>query len=562
MKLIGKLLLTLLLILILAVILLYAALQTRWASDWISRWVSDNSEYHLAIDSIEHSWSSPTELQLNGVKWGRLDQPEILNAGQVVLGFSLRQLTEPRAFSRLRLQNGTLNIDPQFLGLPIRADVLQLSNMALHTADGEWQVSSQRVNAGITPWAPQPEHLLGSDARFQLSAGQLTLNGIPASQVLVQGQLQGDQLVLDDFGADVAQGQLTGNASRAADGSWLVERLRLSNVRLQTPATLQEFWQGFTQLPPVTIKRADILDARLEGQGWAFNDLDLTLQNISFQHASWQASDGALAFNAGDLINGSVHLIDPIVNLALADSGITIKQLTTRWEGGLLRTNGSWTRADQRLQLNELMVGGLEYTLPGEWRALWQRQLPNWLAEVRIDKLLASRNLLIDINPLFPFQLTAVDGTASDLLLAREHRWGIWSGKLNLNASDATFNKIDVRRPSLALEANERQITVTELSAFTAQGMLEAKATLDQLPQRPFSLQLTGRAVPVNTLHNWGWPAITTLTGNANLQLQLQGRLDGQAPLLPTVNAQLQIIDSSGQQVTQQMRAGKVANAE
>ncbi|POC76066.1 AsmA family protein, partial [Vibrio vulnificus] len=87
-----------------------------------------------------------------------------------------------------------------------------------------------------------------------------------------------------------------------------------------------------------------------------------------------------------------------------------------------------------------------------------------------------------------------------NLLLARDHQWGIWSGSLNLNGSEATFNKIDVRRPSLALNADASQIAVTELSAFMPNGLLEAKATVDQLPGKPFQLMLHGRSVPLNTL--------------------------------------------------------------
>ncbi|MBB1214155.1 AsmA family protein, partial [Klebsiella pneumoniae] len=108
-----------------------------------------------------------------------------------------------------------------------------------------------------------------------------------------------------------------------------------------------------------------------------------------------------------------------------------------------------------------------------DWRELWLKPLPDWLADVYVTKLSTNRNLIIDINPAFPFQITALDGYGSNLLLAHDHQWGIWSGSLNLNGSEATFNKIDVRRPSLALNADANQIAVTELSAFMPNGLLE-----------------------------------------------------------------------------------------
>ncbi|CAI2027057.1 MULTISPECIES: AsmA family protein [Serratia] len=552
MKFIGKLLLTLLLLVVLAIALLYVIGQTRWAAGYLSRWISDNSEYRLSVAKISHSWDQPGQISLEDVQLATKNQPPSLVAKRLDLGLSLRQLTEPRYFHSVTLRDGTLKLPQQNAVLPIQADVLQLSNMALQANDETWQLNAQRVNAGITPWQPKAGHPLGENHQFQFSAGSMTLNGIPASQVLVQGELKQHQLLLSNFGADLAQGDLTGVATRAANGSWQVERLRLSGVRMQTPLTLEQFWQRFTALPPITLKRFDLIDARLEGKEWAFNDLDLSLQNVTFQQGDWSSPDGSLNFNASDLINGGFHLIDPIMNMRLSPAGIAIQQFTTRWEGGLLRTSGNWLRANNRLQLDEVAVAALEYTLPSNWRGLWLQTLPHWLAEVYVNKLTTNRNLIIDINPAFPFQVTALDGYGSNLLLARDHQWGIWSGTLNLNGSEATFNKIDVRRPSLALNANDGQINVTDLSAFMPQGLLEAKATIEQLPGKPFTLSLNGRSVPVNTLQQWGWQQVP-LEGDGNLQLQLKGLLSSDGPFKASLQGRLQATSKSGQTLEQQL---------
>lgn len=551
MKFIGKLLLTLLLVVVLAVVLLYVVGQTRWAASQLSKWVSDRSNYHLTLSKISHSWEQPAQISLQGVTLARGNQPQALVAQQIDLGLSLRQITQPRYFHSVTLRDGTLNVQPQTLALPIQADILQLSNMALQSNDADWRLNAQKVNAGITPWHPKAEHILGDNNQFQLSAGSLSLNGLPASRVLVQGEVKQGKLLLNDFGADLAQGALTGKASRDADGSWSVERLRLSHVRLQTPLTLAQFWQHVTTLPPVSVKRFDLIDARLEGQGWAFNDLDLSLQNTRIHNGDWQSQDGTLNVNASDIITGRLHLIDPIMTMRLSPAGVAIQQFTSRWEGGLLRASGSWLRATKRLQLDEVTAVALEYTLPQNWREQWLAPLPDWLAQVFVTKLAANRNLLIDINPSFPFQLTALDGYGSNLLLASDHHWGLWSGSLNLNASAATFNKVDVRRPSLALTADQQQIAVTEMSAFMPDGLLDAKATVSQLPGKPFSLSLSGRSVPLNTLQQWGWQPVP-LEGDGNLQLQLRGLLNSDGPFKDSVQGNLQATAKEGQTVSQQ----------
>jgi hypothetical protein len=173
-----------------------------------------------------------------------------------------------------------------------------------------------------------------------------------------------------------------------------------------------------------------------------------------------------------------------------------------------------------------------------------------------VTRFTSNRNLIIDINPAFPFQLTSLDGSGENLLLAQQHQWGIWSGKLSLNAAESTFNRTDLRHPSIALSADQQQIQVTELSAFSNKGLLEGTATVGQQPARPLTLQLTGRAVPVNVLQNWGWPALP-LTGDSNMQLQLNGALTATQPLRPTVNGSLSVTTDS-QQLQQTMQAGEV----
>lgn len=560
MKFIGKLLISILLILLLITILIYVLLQTSWAAGWIGKLVTQHSDFNLSLSRIDHSWAEPAEIRVNDIVFGQKGRPPILVAKQMITGLSAGQLTAPYQFYRIQLQDGTLNLAASLPISKLGADVLQLNDMALQSPQGDWHLNGQQVNAGITPWKPQPGFPLGSNASFQLSARSLSLNGILAENVLVQGEINNRQLKLENLGADLSQGELTGNARRDANGDWQVDNLRLSNVRMQTDKSLNDFLQQIFQVPKIAIRRFDLIDARMEGKNWAFSDLDMTLRNITFQNGDWSADDGSIAFNANDLIDGAVHLNDPIADLAFSPQGIDIRQFSGRWQGGLMRTSGRWLRDGQQLQLDEFMVAGLEYTLPINWRETWQQPLPAWLAQITIDKFTANRNLLIDINPAFPFQITALEGYGKQLELARDHQWGIWAGSLNLNGSDATFNKIDVRRPSLALTADPQKINVTDVSAFAGDGLLEANALMGQQPARNFSLNMTGKAVPLNVIEHWGWPSMP-LTGNGNMQLTLTGQLDARLPLKPTLNGKLQALNASGQTLNQTMANGQLTGA-
>ena len=558
MKFLGKFFLTLLLLILLALVVLYVMLQTQWGAGWFSRWVSDKTAWHLSLSKIEHNFSSPSHIILDDFSFGHDGQPAVLVAKRVDLGLALVQFSDWLHFDSIEVRDGEINLANQTpdTTLPIQANRLQLNNVRIDSPHSTLPMTAQRVNGGILPWKPTPTDMLGSDAQFQMSAGIMTLNGVTGNNVLLQGSVKQRRLVLTNMGADIARGSMTGNAERDAQGNWQIDQLRLNDIRLQTHQSLSDFLNPLRDVPSVSINRLDMTDARLQGPDWAVTDLDLTLKNITLRGDDWQSDGGSLSMNAGNFINGSFELNDPILNANFSAQGIELAQFSSRWVNGVIRTSGNWTRSDKRLTLDDLAIAGLEYTLPLNWRDRWQQTLPSWLDSVFVKHATANRNLVIDINPDFPFQMTALDGSADNVLLARQHQWGIWGGKASFNAAEATFNRTDLRHPSIALTANDQQIQVTEMSAFNGSGLLEGTASVGQDAQRPLTLNLKGQAVPANALQNWGWPALP-LSGNSNLLLQLKGSLNANAPLRPSVDGNLSVTTDT-QSVQQTMHAGQV----
>ncbi|ECG8512055.1 AsmA family protein [Salmonella enterica subsp. diarizonae] len=561
MKLIGRLLLYVLIACLVVIFGFYFLLQTRWGADHVSNWVSENSGYHLTFDVMDHRFSAPSHLLLENVTFGRDGQPATLVAKTVDIGLSIRQLTAPLHVDTILLQDGTLNISVQTAPFPFEADRLQLRNMALNSPGSEWRLSAQRVNGGIMPWRPEAGQILGNKAQIQLSAGSLTLNDVPATNVLIEGSIDHNQVMLNTVGADMARGALTGVARRNADGSWVVENLRLNDIRLQSDKSLSEFFAPLTTVPSLQIDRLEVTDASLQGPDWAVTDLDLSLRNLTLRKEDWQSQEGKLSMNASEFIYGSLHFLDPILNAEFSPQGVALRQFTTRWEGGMVRTSGAWLREGKALILDDTAIAGLEYTLRENWKQLWMKPLPDWLNSLTLKKFSASRNLVIDIDPAFPWQITALDGYGANLELVQHHQWGVWSGNATLNAAAATFNRVDVRRPSLSLTANASTVNISDLSAFTGKGILEATASVSQLPQRQTQISLNGRGVPMDVLQQWGWPALP-IAGDGNIQLTASGNIQADVPLKRTVNGQLHAVNAQKQQITQTMQAGVVSGGE
>ena len=558
MKFLGKLIIWLLIALLLVIVAFYFLLQTRWGARQISHWLTDNTAYQVTFDAMDHRFSSPSHILLKNVTFGRDGKPATLVAKDVDIGLSSRQITDPLHVDTILLQDGTLNLSPSNAPLPFAADRLQLKNMALNSPETGWELSAQRVSGGVMPWAPEAGNVLGQKAHIQMSAGSLSLNGIPATNALIEGDINGSEVNLTTVGADMARGSLTGNARRNSDGSWLVDNLRLNDIRLQSDKSLLDFLTPLTTVPSLQIGRLDVTDASLQGPDWAVTDLDLNLRNLTLSDGGWQSTDGKISLNASEFIYGSLHLLDPILNAEFSEQGIALRQFTSRWEGGMVRSAGNWFRAGNALVLDDMVFAGLEYTLPQNWKTLWMEPLPAWLQNVTLKKFGANRNLVIDIDPDFPWQITALDGYGANLQLAKNGQWGIWSGSATLNGAAATFNRIDVRRPSIALNADASNVNVTELSAFTEKGILEATATISQQPQRHTSVTLNGRGVPLNILQQWGWPPLS-IDGDGNIQLTASGSVQANAPLKPTVNGQLHAVNMNKQEVTQQMVGGVVS---
>jgi len=557
MKFIGKLLVGILAVLLIAILALYILVQTRWGAAQVSSWITVNTDYELNFDLMDHRFSSPTHLVLKNVTFGRDGQPATLVAKMVDIGVSTRQLTDPLHMDTITLFDGTLNLSPQTAPLPFQADRLLLNNMAFNSPNTEWDLSAQKVTGGVRPWDPEAGNVLGKKAQIQISAGSLTLNGVPASNVLIEGELNGKEVVLTTIGADMARGSLTGTARRDANGGWKVDNMRLNEIRLQSDKSLSDFFAPITTLPSLQIGRLDVTDARLQGPDWAVTDLDLNLRNLTLSQGDWQSEDGRLSMNASEFIYGSLHLFDPILNAEFSPQGIALRQFTSRWEGGMVRTSGNWLRSGKALMLDDVAVAGLEYTLPGNWKTQWMTTLPEWLHSVTLRKFGLSRNLVIDVDATFPWQITALDGYGTNLQLAKDREWGVWSGTATLNGAAATFNRVDVRRPSLSLTANASTIAINELSAFTEKGILEAKASVSQTPVRQTTVNLTGRGVPLNIIQQWGWPALP-VSGDGNLQLTASGNVQKDSPLKPTVNGRLNAVNMDKQQVTQTMTGGAV----
>ncbi|WP_347253867.1 AsmA family protein [Leminorella grimontii] len=557
MALIRKAFYTLLIVIVLGVAALYFIAQTGYAAGWISQWISNNSPYRLAFSNLDYSLSSPFRLTLNQAEFGVKEREPLVKAQKLTVDLGDDFWQTPLSFASLEVDGGTLTLSADKTGAPdVRSQRLQLRNVSVDVKTPEIALKGEGVNGGFLPWRLTSGLIPTDNAHFEFSASKLWLNELETANVLIQGDVRDNQLLLTNVGADLAGGLLTGSAKRAPDGRWTIDYFRLSDVKYQShqalPALLTQI-DNYVDGVSLTLNRADLINTNIQGDGWALSDFSLSLKDLRREGGLWQADAGSALFNAYDIVLGDQHLVNPVLNLELEGDTLKIKQFSSRWQDGLVRATGAWSRKDHTLRLDDVALTSLLYTLPQSWKSALLEPMPDWLRELYVNKFAVNRSIIIDINPDFPFQFTSVDSSGSDLHLVKDRQFGLWKGNLTVNASAATLNKTDLRHPSTVVSADANAITFSDTSAFTATGLLEGQATIGQSSDRPLDLSLSGRGVSVNILQNWGWEPVP-LKGNGSLKLTLKGSLKG-AEAKPDLKSSLSIQGDDGQRYPDEQNA-------
>lgn len=530
----------------------YAFLQTRTGTELLAQWINAGSHYQLTFDSLTYRISSPGKLSFNQVRLARPEQSPLLMADEMDVDLSFKLLARPRKVSAITFRQGTLTLTTGGVSLPLQADNVLLDDMAVkyqdHQAKEDWHFSG--VSGTLTPQG-------ATTVIFKLHGKSLAVNHIATGDIQLQGELEQGIVHLTMVQAQLFRGVLTGSGQRNPDGSWLVQNVNLDRLRLQTSKSLSQLMQSVVLLPVLQLQQVNINGARIEGAGWSVTDADVKLRNITLERGRWHSNDGDLIVNVSDIVADQTHVTGSLMDAGFSTEQITLRQLSGHWKKGEVRAAGYWLNNEGALVLNELTLNDLEYTLPENWKnfPLW---IPaNWLHSVTLKNFTARGNLIIDVDPGFPFQLTALSGEMSHLQLMRNGQWGIWQGNMHFTAQQATFNGVDLRKPEFDLYADQTYIQ-SLLRSGARDGSLTANATLCQCDERVFTLRLAGRGLSSHLLSRWGWH-VADVPANSDTRLNIQGRLLNNHLLPDSVNGELTVTEASGQKKRRIMRHGVLA---
>lgn len=496
-----------LLLLLLLFIAAYVGLQTRWGASYSSQFLSKFTDYDIHVGIMGHEFSNPGEFIFQDVKLASQNKDLSLDARQIVVDVNWRNIFSGTAIHRFVITQGELSatISPESTPLPISASILQFENSQLTLKQGDETISATGFTGGITPWKPTINHPFGY-GDFRFTANQLKINELPFKNVALTGKLQEQVTEISKASAYLNNGYIAGEGKVFTDGAITIDSLAMNKVGWENNVDFDTLFDAINSDRTIQIKNLELTNVDIQGKDWALSGLSTQIDQLSLVRGSWTSPKSKISFNVDQLVMKDQQLSTLIGDLNIDGDKLNINKLSGYYNKGVFNLSGAWQRNDQLLTINEGKLGGILYTLPETWLTFFAEPAPSWLSGLSIKKFTVSQSLLMNIQPEFPFEFTALSANIEDVDLIKQKQWGIWNGKATFNADSGTINQVLVRRPFLEVRQSGKSSAAASLTVSTDRGISKIGVLVKQEPKKvPFLLRASGTNIDLIDLNQWGW---------------------------------------------------------
>ncbi|MEX0437314.1 AsmA family protein [Providencia rettgeri] len=496
-----------LLLLLLLFIFTYIGLQTRWGASYTSQFLSKFTDYDIDVGIMGHEFSNPGEFIFQDVKLANKNSDLSLDSRQIVLDVNWRNLFSGTAIKRLVITQGTLSttVTPDTILLPISANILQFENSQITLKKDNDTVQVTGFTGGITPWKPAESSPFGY-GDFRFTANQLKFNDLSFKNVAITGKLQQQGTEISQASAYLNNGYIAGAGKVLKDGTITVDSLTMNKVGWENKVDFDSLFDAITSEKSLQIKKVELTNIDIQGKDWALSGLSTEIDQLSFVKGSWTSSESNIRFNVDQFVVKDQQLSTLIGDLKINGDSLNINKLSGYYNKGVFNLSGSWQRNDRILTIDEGKLAGILYTLPENWLSFFAEPTPPWLSGLSIKKFTLSQSLLMNIQPQFPFELTALSGNIENIDLIKQKQWGIWSGKATFTADSGTINQVLVRRPFIEVRQSGKSSAAASLTVSTDKGISKVGLLVKQEPKKvPFLLRASGSNIDLVDLNQWGW---------------------------------------------------------
>ena len=549
MKWLTKLITYILLLFLLVIIFAYIGLQTRWGASYSSQFLSKFTDFDIDVGIMGHQFSTPGEFVFQDVKLESQNKDLSLNARQVVIDINWQNLFSGNAIRRLVITQGELaaTSSESSTKLPISASILQFENSQIKFKQADKTVELTGFTGGITPWIPTTNHPFGY-GNFRFTTNQMTINDLPFRNVAITGKLQEKVTDISKASGYLNNGYISGEGKAFTDGSIIIDSLTMNKVGWQNNISFDALFDAINSDKTLQIKNLELTNIDIQGKDWALSGLSTEIDQLSFVRGSWNSPKSKINFNMGQLVIQEQQLDTLIGELDINGDTIDINKLSGYYNKGVFNLSGSWQRNDKVLTIDDAKLAGVLYTLPEKWLEFFVEPAPSWLSGLSIKKFNLSQSLLMNIQPQFTFEFTALSANIENMDLIKQSQWGIWSGKATLTADSGTINQVIVRRPFVEIRQSGKSSAAASLTVSTDKGISKLGLLIKQEPKKmPFLLRASGTNIDLSNLNQWGWAGFPAqMIGDFDATLQgdflsssLQKSLNGELVVIPLQGKQM-----------------------
>ncbi|UPQ88042.1 AsmA family protein [Vibrio sinaloensis] len=521
--------------LVLSLLTLYALLQSRYAAQTVTTLFNQLTPYTLS--TTEAHYQPPLQLTLANVELS--DTNRTLQLPKLTLWLSQQPWQQGKlTFDSILIEGANLQLDQ--LQHPI-FNQIQLQQLALKNVDlsaPKWSARDVSVQLNQPQWQHSEQTIPYADIQF--AAKQLYMQGEALDDLLVDMRYRANNSTIFGSSFTWRDANFSGQAEQYQYG-WSLVNVTIDKLTLPAETPLERLLTtlGNLQLPISHINSLDILGGSFNFQGWRFENLDASLENLILNQTLWQQELGYASFDAESITDGRLLLISPRAKLGMTGGNLLIDEFDTDFKQGRIQLQGEVS--PQGVHLDKLDINGVKWLEQTEQLLADTRQLMAPLQSLSIDQLEVTNSQLIQVEHKPYWQVSGLNIEGSNLSLIKQAQWGLWQGSVSLSAHSANLDSLLTTQAKVSLSADNDRLTLSRAFVPLEQGYIEARGWWDRATvSAPWQIELHADGLPLQ--HFWLEQRVPfELTGLAEMDMTLSGLSGDYAMLAHSLSGQANI---------------------
>ena len=339
--------------------------------------------------------------------------------------------------------------------------------------------------------------------RIQLSAKQIYYQGQALDNVVVNANYKPKDSTV--YGASFTwQGaSVSGQAEQYPTG-WSLVNLTISKLNLTKQDETNQLTQVLSQLATHInhINSLDILNSVVQIDGWTFNNVDASLEDIETNKSIWQQNKGYISFNADSINYKNLQFVQPSAQLYLSTNNINLAEFDTDFEQGRVKAIADFTPNSANFSL--LHASGIKWSTDATTDLFWLKSAIPPLKRLIIQQMDVENSQFIQLTDHPYWQLSGLSFEGTNLELVRNYRWGLWNGQFQASASSASYGDLIASQAILETHSNQGKWSLDRLFIPLKNGYIDGKGQWDLASHgEPWTLSLNADGVPVSQNDDW-----------------------------------------------------------